>query len=528
MNGMNVLNSYVSRDFMSSIEARNVGGFQHYAWLYIGVFATSTVIGMLLRFCEERLALLWREWQTRAFITSYFTKHIYLHLKQSGSITNPDQRISEDIRTLATSTLSFLLMLLNGTFTAISFSSVLWLINPRLFGVAVVYAAMGSALTIWLGRPLIRLNYQQADREADFRADLISVHHTAEGIAFSRDENRTRDRLLARVDHLVENFRRVITINRNLNFFSGGYNYLIQLIPALLIAPLFMRGKVEFGVIAQSTMAFATLVGAFSLIITQFQSISSYATVIARVGELLEASRTAAELDEKSLLKCEMSSDDILYQQVSFRAEGSSDQMILRELNARFSKGIAIVITGSNQAAKHALFQATAGFGSGGSGEILRPPPEKIAFLQEQPYLSQSSLRQLFTPVDSSAVPSDEEIAAALDELKIDLPLDSPLGFDTTHDWEDELPLRDKQLLAVARALISKPDFTFLDHPDSSLSDEDFATVLGAMKRRKLGCAIFENGTTTGLENFDASLELHADGTWKWTEPSYPRTTLIS
>ena len=75
-------------------------------------------------------------------------------------------------------------------------------------------------------------------------------------------------------------------MNRNLGFFTTGYNYLIQIIPALIVAPLFIRGEVEFGVITQSAMAFAQLLGAFSLIVNQFQSISSFAAVIARLGAL--------------------------------------------------------------------------------------------------------------------------------------------------------------------------------------------------------------------------------------------------
>jgi hypothetical protein len=70
------------------------------------------------------------------------------------------------------------------------------------------------------------------------------------------------------------------------SFFTNGYNYLIQIIPALIVAPLFIRGEVEFGVITQSAMAFSVLLGALSLVVTQFQSISSFAAVIARLGSL--------------------------------------------------------------------------------------------------------------------------------------------------------------------------------------------------------------------------------------------------
>ena len=66
-------------------------------------------------------------------------------------------------------------MAFNSAFTIVAFSEVLWTISPLLFGVAVLYAAGGSLFTIVLGRPLIRLNYDQLDKEASFRSGLIHV-----------------------------------------------------------------------------------------------------------------------------------------------------------------------------------------------------------------------------------------------------------------------------------------------------------------------------------------------------------------
>ena len=96
-------------------------------------------------------------------------------------------------------------------------------------------------------------------------------------------------RLLRGLDDLAANFRRTISVNRNLGFFTTGYNYLIQIIPALIVAPLFIRGKVEFGVVTQSAMAFSQVLGAFSIIVDQFQSISSFGAVIVRVSALSAA-----------------------------------------------------------------------------------------------------------------------------------------------------------------------------------------------------------------------------------------------
>src|SRR4029453_1215992 len=105
-----------------------------------------------------------------------------------------------------------------------------------LFRVTVCYAAIGTLLTVLLGRPLVGLNYAQSGREADFRAALIHVRENTDSVALLRREGRLREALLNRIDGLVLNFRRITSVNRNLGFFTTGYNYLIQIIPALFVA----------------------------------------------------------------------------------------------------------------------------------------------------------------------------------------------------------------------------------------------------------------------------------------------------
>ena len=173
-----------------------------------------------------------------------------------------------------------MLVFLNGTFTILAFSGVMWSISPLLFAVAVGYAALGSGLTLVFGRPLLWLNYDQSDREASFRAELVHLRENAESVAVLRREGRIARAAAAPGRRAGRtNLKRIIAVNRNLGFFTTGYNYLIQVIPILIVAPLFIRGQAEFGVISQSSMAFSHLIGAFSLIVTQFQQISSYAVV---------------------------------------------------------------------------------------------------------------------------------------------------------------------------------------------------------------------------------------------------------
>ena len=287
-NGLNVVNSYVNRSFMTSIVERDQPRFVWLAVLYIGVFAASTVVAVIARFMEERLALLWREFVTARMIGFYLADGVYHRLSGSAELTNPDQRISEDARTFTVTTLSFALMAFNSAFTILAFSGVLWLISPLLFVVAVAYAACGSILTIALGRPLIKLNYDQLDKEANFRLGLIHVRQDAESIMRAHGEQEQSRRLMDQLADLAANFRKIIAVNRNVGFFATGYNWLIQIIPALIVAPSFMRGKIEFGVISQAAVAFSAVVAAFSLIVTQFQSLSNYAAVTARLSAMVQ------------------------------------------------------------------------------------------------------------------------------------------------------------------------------------------------------------------------------------------------
>ena len=71
VNVLNVVNSYVGRDFMTSVERRDLHAFWFQAALYIGVFAISTLVAVFYRFLEERLGLLWRKWLTQRAIEHY-------------------------------------------------------------------------------------------------------------------------------------------------------------------------------------------------------------------------------------------------------------------------------------------------------------------------------------------------------------------------------------------------------------------------------------------------------------------------
>jgi vitamin B12/bleomycin/antimicrobial peptide transport system ATP-binding/permease protein len=512
-NALNVLNSYVGRDFMTAIANRDTVGFARQAVVYVGVFALSTVVGAFYAFSEQRLALLWRKWLTRQLLDAYLRGRTYYRLSAANVLTNADERITEDVKVFTTTTVSFVLLLSNATVTVMAFSGVLWSISRTLFGVAFLYAAIGSLLTVLFGRPLIWLNYSQLDREADFRANLLHVQANAESIALGYREAHLGTRLRRRLDDLTANMRRLIAVNRNLAFFTSGYNYLIQIIPILIVAPLFMRGDVEFGVITQSAIAFSTLLGALSLVVTQFQSISSFAAVITRIGSLADALDGAGPTDTAGIDVRE-EADRVAYEQLTLRSP-QNDRVLVKDLSISIPSGTTALITGPNGAAKAALFRATAGIWQHGNGRIVRPGLDAMLFVPERPYLAAGTLRDVLLPTGRPERPGNEQIATVLRALDLEQLLERVGGLDVERDWDDALSLGEQQLLAIARVVLAAPVFVFLERPYATLGADHADRVLHLLGERSITYVTLGDGGDRPGDH-KAVLELTDDGGWTW------------
>jgi putative ATP-binding cassette transporter len=527
INALNVVNSYVGRDFMTAIENRKFEEFIRMALLYIGVFAASTLAAVLYRYAEERLGLLWRWWATRETILGYANDRVYYQLKKKGEIGNPDQRIADDIRSYCTITLSFALIILNASLTVIAFSGVMWTISPLLFVVSVLYAVVGTFMTVAFGRPLVRLNYDQLDKEANLRASLIYLRGNAESVAISRREGHLIQLSLKYLGDLAMNFRRIISINRNLGFFTTGYNWMIQIIPALIIAPLFIEGKVEFGVITQSAIAFTQLLGAFSIIVNQFQSISSYTAVIARLAGLVEARKSARAEQSAAPIAFSQDQGRVAYSGLTLRSPRSS-RVLINDLSLTIPRSTRVLVRGQDETARSALFLATVGLWDTGEGRVERPPLEQIVLMTELPYLPPGTLRELLMrPWPEGTLPwkqnladiqvPEEQILETLRTLKIETLVTRFGGLDQRQHWENILPLDDQQILVLARALLSNPAFVFLDRPSTTLGPERVDWVLDVLNQHSITYVTFENGESLAtLGRYDAVLEIKEEGAWEF------------
>lgn len=510
INGLNVAISFIGRNFMTAVADRHAHDIYVYAGYYLGVFAASAAVGALARYAELLLGLRWRDWLTRFFLTRYLGARTYHRLNAVADVDNPDERISEDIRTFTTTSLSFLVMGTNSLVTIIAFAGVLWSITPWLLAAGVLYPLIGTGLIVWVGRRLVQLNHLQLKKEADFRFGLVHVRAQAEAIALDQAEQKEEPRLQQRLAALIDNYGSIIKVLRNLEFVRGGYNYLDQLIPVLIVAPLYLRGDVEFGVVTQAAMGFSQIFNAFSLIAEKYQDLAAFAAVIGRVGTLQEAIAPPTTPAEHGVEVVEADAP-LAYQQLTLK-EPRDDHVLVHDVSLEVPRGQRVLVTGPNRAGQRALFRATAGLWDRGTGRIVHPSPRCVLFLPEQPYLVPGSLRDQFRTVVRSGDLADGPIRGVLRAVGLDYLAEVDL--DAERDWAKVLPLADKQRLAIARLLLVKPDFAFLDHATSALRDDEAKQLYEVLKRSPV-TYVSVGDLQPGLRaNHDVQLELRPDGTW--------------
>jgi putative ATP-binding cassette transporter len=510
---LDIRNSYVWADLITAATDRKAEPVFHLALLYAAVFAGSAIVATFLRFTEELLGLRWRDWLTRHLGDRYLGGRAYHRIKESGQLDNPDQRISEDVKTFTTSTLAILLILMNASVALLGFAGVLWSITPWLLAGALGYAGFGTFMTVLLGRRLVGLDVQQFKKEADFRYELVRLRENAGPIALLQGEEREKGRILRGLAKVLENFRVIIGVNRNLGFFTSWYGYMTQLIPVLITVPLYIRGEIEFGQVLQAQVGFNFVLDAFSVLVKEFQKITTFAAVVERLGAFYEATDPLPQAQKATI---EIIEDDshLAYKSLTLTTPGDG-RLLLADLSLDIPSGKRLLILDPDGSRRTALIRATAGLWKAGHGRIIRPPLRKILFLPQQPYLTLGSLRDQLLYIAPPGTPiSEDRLLTVLQEVQLNSVLERVGGLDAEQrDWAGLLSLSEQQSLAFARLLLVVPEIAFIDEAVSALSTERVRNLYELLSQTAITYITIASGHEL-LEYHDRILQLHGNGIW--------------
>lgn len=416
-----MLFNFLGRDFFNALAEKDAARFTAMLFKWAGALVVGVPIFVFRDYYQSLLSLEWRQWLTARLAGSYLTDRSFYRLASTSSaVDNPDQRITADAAAFTDAVLGLALTLLSAAVDLVSFSGILYSIYPPLFGALVLYAAGGTAASIALGRPLVPLNFAQEAAEADLRYALVRVRENAEAVAFYGGEAGEAGTLRSRLAAVVANGAALLRATRNLSFFTSGYRYAIQILPAAVVAPLYFAGRIEFGVVNQASSAFNHILGDVSLVVYQVDALAGLAAVVDRLGQFDEAVEAAGGAGGGVRLVPAggggAGTPLLSLQGVTLYPPGPSSSRgdpLVRSLTFDVWPGGSLLIVGPSGAGKTSILRAAAGLWDGGEGSIARvgvvgkgegePPstdPATVFFVPQRPYMVLGSLRdQLLYPV---------------------------------------------------------------------------------------------------------------------------------
>ena len=309
-------------------------------------------------------------------------------------------------------------------------------------------------------------------------ADVNPQNHDIRGpYGVDPGEKREKRDLMSRFGNVVENTMRIIGWNRTPGFFTNGYNYLALIVPMLILGPMFMQGRIEYGVVTQAEGAFAQVLMALSVIVAQFEGLSSFAAAINRLGDLWD------ELDEYDIEDFRAEREQEIAVNESTQGLSLNDltiqtpdreKTLTRGLNFTLPPGRSVLIMGDSGSGKSSLLRTIAGLWQSGKGTIERPNINRLIFLPQRPYLVQGTLREQLVYPKSQDEADDRLIIEALKKVNFIEVLDRVEGdLGRIEDWTNILSLGEQQRISFARIFLNKPQIAFLDEATSALDERN-------------------------------------------------------
>lgn len=468
-NAFNIVQSYILRDLMNAVTDKKVSDFYHIWLMLIGVFALFTPIMIFFFYSQNLLQLYWRRWLTHHFLKKYFSDRAFYKIKFNRKIDNPDQRMTEDINTFVRQNIDIWGLLLNQVITVVSFLGILLSIDRVLTVVVIILAAFRTAIAILIGKRLSKLKFNQIQREANFRYGLVHIRDNSESIAFYRGETREIEAVLNRFDDVLNNFKDLIVLQRNLGFFTQGTGMIFTNLPIVFLAPRYFAGQIDFGQITQASGAFVAILGALGFIVENFDMLTNFTTQINRLGTFEEALSPQKVAPQLGVPTIDTVQEDYLALQHVTVETPNYEQILVKDLSVKVLPGEGVLIVGPSGIGKSSLMRAISGLWNAGTGRVVRPKLEETLFLPQRPYMVLGNLRsQLLYPNTNHHV-TDEQLHEILEQVNLAHLPERVGGFDVELEWADILSLGEQQRLAFARLLIAKPRYAILDESTSAL-----------------------------------------------------------
>jgi putative ATP-binding cassette transporter len=514
---LSVLLNRWNNDFFTALQEKNAVAFRRQlvqvGWL-VGAFIVLAVYQLYL---NQMLEIRWRRWLTERYLRAWLTDRAYYRMQLvAGEADNPDQRIAEDVQLLISHTLALFIGGLRAVVTLGTFVAILWGLSGRLtvaiggltlvlpgymVWVSIVYAAGGTWLTDWIGRPLVRLNFDRQRYEADFRFSLVRFRENTEGVALYRGEPDEFRGFRELFEAVVRNWWGIMRRQKRLTTFTSGYSQGAWIVPSVVAAPRYFRGELGLGGLMQTVGAFNQVQDALSFFVVSYKEIADWCAVVERLAgfeRALERMRRAAALGDGVR---HVDGDDTRLTVEDVDLHLPDGRSLVTHVNLSLLRGDSVLLGGASGSGKSTLFRAIAGIWPFGRGEIRASPRARVLFLPQRPYLPIGTLRSVVSYPMPAAGVDDATLREALEAVD----LGGLAGrLDEAGHWALQLSPGEQQRIAFARALVQKPDWLFLDEATAAVDEVTEARLYRLVRDRLPGTTLFSVGHRATLRPFHA------------------------
>lgn len=503
--GINVELSFWNRAFYNALQDKDWDSFINllvfYKWNdqgfipgFCGLAACFVLIAVYRTWFTQLLTIRWRRWMTGRLQTAWLSDRAYWHLSLRASAAadarptdNPDQRIAEDVKDFIDSTLVLVLGLISAIVTLASFIAILWGLSGVLeimgiqipgymVWIALAYSIIGTWLAHLVGKPLAGLRFRQQKVEADFRFALARLRENVEGIALYRGEGQESAGLRTRFTALIDNWYQIMRKTKQLTSVTAVYDQTAVIFPLVIASPRYFSGQIALGAMMQTASSFRQVEDSLSFFVHAYQDLANWRATVDRLTSF-QAAIDAVSRDRTSTL-ITTQSPDFAWHASHLTLALPDGRTLLDNADFTLQAGQSVLISGRSGLGKSTIFRALAGIWPYGDGSIAGPPGTRM-FLPQRPYLPLGTLRAAATyPAPPGSI-RNEYLLATLAEVGLEHLIPR---LDVEDSWSQRLSGGEQQRLAVARALLAKPDWLFLDEATSSLDPEAEITLYHLLK----------------------------------------------